>query len=54
MVRVLVAEDACTEMSEEMHRMALFNFSFVFGRVRSTGEVVELIGAAPAAEKISA
>jgi nicotinamidase-related amidase len=52
--RVLVAEDACTEMSEEMHRMALFNFSFVFGRVRSTGEVVELIGAAPAAEKISA
>jgi len=52
--RVLVAEDACTEMSEEMHRMALFNFSFVFGRVRSTGEVVELIGAAPAAQKISA
>jgi nicotinamidase-related amidase len=49
--QVLVAEDACTEMSEEMHRMALFNFSFVFGRVRRTAEVVELFAAAPAANR---
>lgn len=52
--RVLVAEDACTEMSEEMHGMALFNFSFVFGQVRRTEEVVGLIAAAPAAQKTSA
>ena len=52
--RVLVAEDACTEMSEEMHRMALFNFGFVFGRVRKTDEVVELFAAAPAAQQMNA
>jgi nicotinamidase-related amidase len=38
--RVLVAEDACTEMSEEMHRAALFNFSYAFGRVKSTDETI--------------
>ena len=48
--RVLVVEDACTEMSEEMHRMALFNFSFVFGRVRTTEDVVKLYAGARAAE----
>lgn len=36
--RVLVAEDACTELSEEMHRAALFTFSYVFGRVKTTEE----------------
>lgn len=46
--RVLVAEDACTELSEEMHRMALFNFSFVFGQVRKTEQVRELFDAVPA------
>lgn len=51
--RVLVAEDACTEMSEEMHRMALFNFSFVFGRVRKTQEVVELFAVARAAQQMN-
>ena len=40
--RVIVVEDACTEMSEEMHRAALFAFSYVFGRVRTTAEVLEL------------
>ena len=48
--RVLVVEDACTEMSEEMHHTALFNFSFVFGRVRTTEEVVKLFATARAAE----
>jgi hypothetical protein len=37
--RVLVVEDACTEMSEEMHRAALFTFSYAFGRVKTTDEV---------------
>jgi nicotinamidase-related amidase len=38
--RVLVPEDACTEMSEEMHRSALFAFSYAFGRVKTTDETV--------------
>jgi nicotinamidase-related amidase len=38
--RVLVAEDACTELSEEMHRAALFAFSYVFGRVKTTYETI--------------
>ena len=38
--RVLVAEDACTEMSEEMHHAALFAFSYVFGRVKTTNETI--------------
>ena len=46
--RVIIAEDACTEMSEEMHRAALLAFSYVFGRVRRTEEVVELFTAARA------
>ena len=41
--RVIVVEDACTEMSEEMHRAALFAFSYVFGRVRTTADVVKLL-----------
>ena len=48
--RVLVAEDACTEMSQEMHEAALLAFSLTFGRVRSTEEVVKLFGPALAAE----
>jgi ureidoacrylate peracid hydrolase len=40
--RVLVAEDACTEVTEEMHDAALLAFSYVFGRVRRTEEVVKL------------
>jgi nicotinamidase-related amidase len=47
--RVLIAEDACTEMSQQMHESALLAFSWVFGRVRSTVEVVELLGSAAAA-----
>lgn len=46
--RVMVAEDACTEMSVEMHRAALLTFSYVFGRVRRTDEIVNLFAAAKA------
>ena len=42
--RVIVASDACTEMSEEMHDAALFTFGYVFGRVRNTEEIIELLG----------
>jgi biuret amidohydrolase len=41
--RVIIAADACTEMSEEMHKAALFTFGYVFGRVKNTEEIVELI-----------
>ena len=44
--RVMVAEDACTEMSVEMHQAALLTFSYVFGRVRRTEEIVNLFTAA--------
>ena len=47
--RVIVAEDACTEMSVEMHQAALLTFSYVFGRVRRTREIVNLFAAAKAA-----
>lgn len=47
--RVVVAEDACTEMSEEMHEAALLTFSLTFGRTRKTEEVVKLYTAMPAA-----
>jgi hypothetical protein len=46
--RVMVAEDACTEMSVEMHQAALLTFSYVFGRVRRTEEIVNLFTAAKA------
>lgn len=39
--RVLIAEDACTELSEEMHEAALLAFSYVFGRVRKTQDVIK-------------
>ena len=41
--RVIVAEDACTEMSEEMHEAALLAFAYVFGRVRSTEDIVSML-----------
>jgi isochorismate hydrolase len=44
----MVAEDACTEMSVEMHQAALLTFSYVFGRVRRTEEIVNLFTAAKA------
>lgn len=38
--RVVVAEDACTTLSEEMHRAALLAFSLAFGRVRKTEDLI--------------
>lgn len=37
--RVVIASDACTEQSQQMHQAALLSFSHVFGQVRSTSEV---------------
>jgi biuret amidohydrolase len=39
----VVAEDACTTLSEEMHRSALQCFNIAFGRIRSTTEILELL-----------
>ena len=47
--RVVVASDACTEMSEEMHVAALDAFSLTFGRVRNTDELTEIFGQRTAA-----
>jgi len=44
--RVIIAEDACTEMSQQMHEAALFTFAYVFGRVRKTNDVVKLFALA--------
>ena len=43
---VIVVEDACTTLSEEMHRGALLCFQIAFGRVRKTNEVVSLLSSA--------
>lgn len=40
---VIVAEDACTTLSEEQHRATLLAFNMVFGRVKKTAELVELL-----------
>lgn len=44
--RVVIAEDACTEMSPEMHRAALLAFAYAFGRVQATEEVLHLFATA--------
>jgi nicotinamidase-related amidase len=43
----IAVEDACTTLSDEMHRSALQCFNIAFGRVRSTAEVLQLIATAP-------
>ncbi len=47
--RVIVAEDACTTLSEEQHRAALLAFNMVFGRVRKTADIVKRLSKAKAA-----
>jgi nicotinamidase-related amidase len=44
--QVIVAEDACTTLSEEMHRSALQCFQIAFGRVKKTDEVLGLLTSA--------
>jgi biuret amidohydrolase len=44
--QVTIAEDACTTLSEEMHRGALQCFNIVFGRVQKADEVVSSLSAA--------
>jgi nicotinamidase-related amidase len=51
--RVVVAEDACTTLSEEMHRAALLAFSLAFGRVRSTDKVLALLSAEEKSASVS-
>jgi len=47
--RVVVAEDACTTFSEEMHHAALKCFEIAFGRVKKTDQVLELLTSAAVA-----
>lgn len=39
----IAVEDACTTLSQQMHRSALECFNLAFGRVRSTDEVLDLL-----------
>lgn len=41
--RVVIAEDACTTLSEEMHKASLQAFGLAFGRVRKTEELITLL-----------
>jgi biuret amidohydrolase len=41
--QVIIADDACTTLSEQMHRSALEIFNLAFGRVRKTDEVIGLL-----------
>lgn len=41
--QVIVPEDACTTLSEEMHRVALQCFNIAFGRVLTTEQVVRMM-----------
>jgi nicotinamidase-related amidase len=41
--QVVIAADACTTLSEQMHLSALEAFSLAFGRVRKTSEVIKLL-----------
>jgi biuret amidohydrolase len=43
--RVVIAEDACTEMSQEMHEASLLSFAYVFGQVRESREIIEFLSA---------
>ncbi len=43
--QVIIADDGCTELSEEMHEAALLAFSWTFGRVRSTEEIATYLTA---------
>ena len=46
--RVLMVDDACTEMSDEMHRAALFVFSYCYGRVKTTDDTIRYFAGAAA------
>ena len=48
--QVVIVGDACTTLSEEMHRAALQAFSLAFGRVRTTEEVLRLLSSAVSRE----
>lgn len=47
---VVIANDACTEMSVELHDAALLAFAWVFGRVRPTEDIVDLFTSSAAAK----
>jgi nicotinamidase-related amidase len=44
--RVLMVDDACTELSEEMHQAALFTFNYCYGRVKTTDDTTRYFAGA--------
>lgn len=47
--RTIMIEDACAARSDESHIAALTSFASVFGDVRRSAEIVEVLGSAPSA-----
>lgn len=45
---VTIVEDACTAFSSDLHRAALQAFSYAFGRVRKTRELIDIVNTAQA------
>ena len=43
---VTIVEDACTAFSSDLHRAALQAFSYAFGRVRKTHELIHIVNTA--------
>ena len=48
----IVVEDACTTLSEEMHRGALQAFNIAFGRVKTAREVMDLMAPGAAGARV--
>jgi nicotinamidase-related amidase len=52
--QVIIAEDACTTLSNQMHKGALEAFSLAFGRVRRADEIVGLMSQAEDQNSVAA
>jgi nicotinamidase-related amidase len=48
--RSVIASDACTEMSDEMHDLALISFCHTFGQARQTRAILDFLEARKAAD----
>lgn len=44
----MIAEDACTTLSQNMHQGALDIFRLAFGQVKATEEIIAVLAAAAA------
>ena len=52
--RTIVVEDACTTLSEELHRASLQIISLAFGKVQTAEQVATMLSERPASMKVGA